>query len=70
MNKAKNRLSKVVEEIRSGKEFEIVFAVADTRTRVMPKRGLSGRVLGMDRGLVKISKDFDVIDQEISRLFE
>ena len=71
MHEAKTHLSRLVKEIRDGKEFEIIIAVGNTpAARLMPYSVSTRRVLGIDRGLVKIGKDFDAADQEIADLFE
>ena len=71
MHEAKTHLSRLVKQIREGKEFEIVIAVGDTpAARLVPYVGSSKRVLGVDRGTIEISDDFDAIDEEIAGLFE
>jgi len=40
------------------------------RPRLMPCLGSSRRVLGIDRGLIEMTDDFDDVDKEITDLFE
>jgi antitoxin (DNA-binding transcriptional repressor) of toxin-antitoxin stability system len=71
MHEAKTHLSRFVKEIREGKELEIIIAVGNIpAARLVPYSGLSRRVLGVDRGLIEISDDFDAVDHEIADLFE
>jgi len=71
MHEAKTHLSRFVRELREGKEPEIIIAVGNTpAARLMPYVGSSRRVLGVDRGLIQMSHDFDDADKEIAELFE
>ncbi len=71
MHEAKTHLSRWVKAIREGREPEIIIAVGDTpAARLVPYAGPMRRVLGIDRGLIKIADDFDAIDDEIADLFE
>ena len=71
MHEAKTHLSRFVRELREGKEPEIIIAVGNTPSaRLVPYVGSSRRVLGVDRGLIEMSDDFDDVDKEIADLFE
>jgi antitoxin (DNA-binding transcriptional repressor) of toxin-antitoxin stability system len=71
MHEAKTHLSRLVKEIREGKEAEIIISIGDTpAARLMPYERAGRRVLGVDRGLIQFSDDFDAVDQEIADLFE
>jgi len=71
MHEAKTHLSRFVRELREGKEPEIIIAVGSTpAARLVPYVGSSRRVLGLDRGLIEMSRDFDDVDKDIADLFE
>lgn len=71
MHEAKTHLSRFVRELREGKEPEIIIAVGNTpAARLVPYAGSSRRVLGVDRGLIEMTDDFDDADKEIADLFE
>jgi antitoxin (DNA-binding transcriptional repressor) of toxin-antitoxin stability system len=71
MHEAKTHLSRFVRELREGKEPEIIIAVGNTpAARLVPYVGSSRRVLGIDRGLIEMTGDFDDVDKEIAELFE
>jgi len=70
MHEAKTHLARFVRELREGKESEIIIALGNTpAARLMPYLG-SRRVLGIDRGLIEMTDDFDDVDKEITDLFE
>lgn len=67
---AKAKLSKIVRDVRSGREPEIVIALnGEPVVRVVPLSGSPRRALGIDAGLVAIPPDFDVPNAEIAELF-
>jgi len=71
MHEAKTHLSRFVRELREGHEPEIIIAVGDIpAARLVPYQGPARRVLGLDRGLIKIADDFDAMNDEIADLFE
>ena len=71
MHEAKTHLSRFVRELREGKEPEIIIAIGNTpAARLVPYVGSSRRVLGVDRGLIEMTDDFDDVDKEIADLFE
>ncbi len=71
MHEAKTHLSRFVRELREGKEPEIIIAVGSTpAARLVPYVTSSRRLLGLERGLIEISSDFDDVDNEIVGLFE
>jgi prevent-host-death family protein len=71
MHQAKTELSRLVRDVREGAEPEIVIAVDGVpAARLVPYGALPRRVLGIDRGLVKIASDFDAPNDEIAALFE
>lgn len=71
MHDAKTHLSRLVRQIRNGAESEIVIAVdGEPAARLVPYAGPTHRRLGMDEGLVTISKDFDASDAKIAALFK
>ncbi len=70
MLEAKTHLSRIVKQIRSGAEREIVIAVGDQpAARIVPLGASAKRPLGMDEGLVSLAPDFDSADATIARLF-
>jgi len=71
MHEAKTHLSRFVRELREGKEPEIIIAVGSTpAARLVPYVGSARRVLGVDRGLIEMTDDFDDLDKEIADLFQ
>jgi antitoxin (DNA-binding transcriptional repressor) of toxin-antitoxin stability system len=71
MHEAKTHLSRLVRDVRMGREPEIIIAVGKVpAARLVPFAGASRRVLGTDRGLIRLAPDFDAVDEEIADLFE
>jgi len=71
MLEAKTHLSRLVKQVRTGAEREIVIAVGgQPAARIVPVGGSMRRPLGMDAGLVSMAPDFDAPDVKIARLFE
>lgn len=71
MHEAKTQLSALVREVRAGSEAEIVIALAgEPAAKLVPVGKPAPRQLGPDRGLIAISHDFDLIDSQITALFE
>lgn len=71
MHEAKTHLSRFVRELREGKEPEIIIAVGSTpAARLVPYVVSSRRLLGLERGLIEMSPDFDDVDKQILDLFE
>lgn len=71
MHEAKTTLSSLVREIRSGAQREIVIAIDGTpAAKIVPFTAPPRRMLGLDRGLVRIADDFDAPNAAIAALFE
>lgn len=71
MHAAKSSLSRLVHDVSSGIESEIVIAIdGKPAARIVPLEKPRARELGLDRGLVKVAADFDEVDSEITELFE
>jgi len=70
MHEAKTNLSRLVAQIRTGEEREIVIAVSGRPyARLVAYDPPKAREFGIDRGLIVIGDDFDAADAEIERLF-
>jgi len=70
MHEAKTHLSKLVQQLRTGAEKEIVIAIGGKpAARLLPYAGRGSRTLGIDEGLVSMAADFDSTDASIERLF-
>ncbi|MBC5815406.1 MAG: type II toxin-antitoxin system Phd/YefM family antitoxin [Candidatus Eremiobacteraeota bacterium] len=71
MHDAKSSLSRLVREISTGAESEVIIAIDGTpAARLVPLTGAPRRMLGLDYGLVTIAHDFDAPNAEITELFE
>ncbi|MDQ2679832.1 MAG: type II toxin-antitoxin system Phd/YefM family antitoxin [Candidatus Eremiobacteraeota bacterium] len=69
MHSAKTNLSRLVEEIRSGAETEIIIAKGDKpAARLVPYKK-TDRLFGFDKGLFEIPADFDEPCPEIEAMF-
>jgi antitoxin (DNA-binding transcriptional repressor) of toxin-antitoxin stability system len=69
MNEAKMHLSRLIQQLRSGAEAEIVIGVADEPVaRLVPYESHGIRTLGIDKGLVSMARDFDASDATIAKL--
>lgn len=67
---AKAKLSRLVRDVRSGKEPEVVIALDGVpAVRVLPVGNPPRRALGIDEGLVRLPDDFDEPNEEIAKLF-
>ena len=67
---AKAKLSRIVRDVRSGREPEVVIALdGEPVVRVVPLGGAPRRALGIDAGLVRLPSDFDEPNAEIANLF-
>jgi prevent-host-death family protein len=67
---AKAKLSRIVRDVRSGREPEIVIALGGKPVvRIVPLTGAPRRALGIDAGLVTVPPDFDEPNAEIAGLF-
>ena len=70
LGEAKAKLSRIVADVRTGKEPEVIVALdGQPAVRVVPMGGAPRRALGVDAGLVTLAADFDAPDAEIARLF-
>lgn len=71
MHDAKSSLSRLVREVSSGIEAEVVIAIdGSPAVRIVPLAPGGRRLLGVDRGLVSIGENFEARDDEIAALFE
>lgn len=71
MHEAKTRLSRLVKDVREGVSAEVIIAVDGVpAARLLPFDSPPARQLGLDRGLVVLSPDFDEPDADIARAFE
>jgi prevent-host-death family protein len=69
MHEARTQLPRLVQELRDGQECEIIIAVSGKPcARLVPYEAPKKRVLGIDRGLIKIATDFDSPDEDLERL--
>lgn len=70
IHEAKTHLSRLLREIESGEEDEIVIAHGRVpAARLLAYSTKRDRKLGMDDGLFDIPNDFDAPNPEIDRLF-
>jgi prevent-host-death family protein len=70
MREAKTHLSRLVRQLRSGAETEIVISVGgEPAARLLPYGSRVRRALGIDNGLISIARDFDAADATIAKLF-
>ncbi len=70
MHEAKTQLSRLVQALLDGQEREIIIAVSGKPcARLVPYEPPKKRLLGIDRGLIKIAADFDSPDEEFEDLF-
>ncbi len=71
MHDAKSSLSRLVREVSTGVEPEVVIAIDGMpAVRIVPLARGARRILGVDRGLVTIGENFDARNDEIAALFE
>lgn len=67
---AKTHLSRLVQDVRTGREPEIVIALDGVpAARLVPFERATKRRLGLDAGKIWIAPDFDDVDEEIAALF-
>lgn len=69
IHEAKTNLSKVIKEVEAGKEVIIARAGKPVVKLVLHKEKLKPRKLGLWKGKVWVSPDFDDEDEEINKLF-
>lgn len=70
LGEAKAKLSRIVRDVRSGREPEIVIALdGEPVVRVVPLDRIPRRALGIDAGLITLPPDFDEPNGEIAELF-
>ncbi len=70
MHEAKSTLSSLVRDVRTGVEPEVLICVAGhAAARLVPVDPAPKRQLGVDRGLIRISPDFDAVNDDIAGLF-
>ena len=71
MHEAKTHLSKLVHQVHSGAEREIVISLAGNPVaKIVAVQPPARRELGIDQGLIRIAPDFDEPNAEITALFE
>jgi len=67
---AKAQLSRLVRDIRLGREPEIVISLdGGLAARLVPYTAAPKRQLGLDAGRIVIADDFDDVDEAIADLF-
>ncbi|GAC1503639.1 MAG: hypothetical protein NVS1B14_09150 [Vulcanimicrobiaceae bacterium] len=70
MHDAKSSLSRLVREVSTGVEPEVVIACdGEPAARLVPLGSACRRPLGLDAGLVTIADDFDAPNAEIAAGF-
>ncbi len=70
LGEAKAQLSRLVRDVRSGKEPEIAIALSgEPVVRIVPLAAPPRRALGIDAGLIELPLDFDAPNTEIAELF-
>ena len=70
MHEAKTNLSRLVQDLRRGKQREIVIAIDGAPAARLVPYEKPRRVFGLDRGLFIVPEDFDEPVPEIVRAFE
>lgn len=71
MHEAKTNLSRLVNDLKTGAESEIIIAVGKTpAARLLPLSPQNPRPLGLDEGLFVVPDDFDAPCPEIVEMFE
>ena len=70
MHEAKTNLSRLVQEVRKGKQSEIVIAIDGVPAARLVPYEKPRRIFGLDRGLFVVPDDFDAPVTEIVRGFE
>ncbi len=72
MHEAKTGLSKLIQMLENGEEDVIYIArngVSAAQLTLVPKVDVSKRI-GIAKGQIKVSEDFDELDDVITELFE
>lgn len=69
MHDAKTHLSRLVQDLRDGRESEIVIAVSGKPYARLVPYAPGVRPSGMDAGVVIVADDFDSDDSAIAALF-
>lgn len=72
MLEAKTRLSKLVEQVESGEEMEIIIARNGKPAAKLVRFGgkAAGQRLGVAKGCFTVPDDIDADNAEVARLFE
>lgn len=71
MHEAKTNLSRLVADLKSGAETEIIIAVGKTpAARLLPLNACHDRPIGYDEGRFVVPDDFDAPDPDIIEMFE
>jgi prevent-host-death family protein len=70
MHEAKTNLSRLVQDVRRGKQREIIIAVGGIPAARLVPYEKPRRIFGLDRGLSRVPDDFDEPIPEIVRAFE
>ncbi|MFN2528296.1 MAG: type II toxin-antitoxin system Phd/YefM family antitoxin [Candidatus Baltobacteraceae bacterium] len=69
MHEAKTHLSRLVNELKSGTEYEVIIAVGNKPTARLTAFEAPVRSLGLDRGLFEVPDDFDAPSADIEAMF-
>lgn len=70
LGEAKAKLSRIVHDVRTGKEPEVIIALdGQAVVRIVPLGASPRRALGIDAGLVTVGADFGEPDAGIAALF-
>jgi prevent-host-death family protein len=70
MHEAKTNLSRLVQDVRKGKQSEVVIAIGGVPAARLVPYEKPRRVFGLDRGLFTVPDDFDEPVPEIVRALE
>jgi antitoxin (DNA-binding transcriptional repressor) of toxin-antitoxin stability system len=71
MHEAKTHLSRLVKDLRDGKEMEFIIAIGDVpAARLTPYVSERARPVGLYRGQINMADDFDEVDDQIAALFQ
>lgn len=69
MHEAKTHLSRLVEELKTGSESEVIIAIGNKPAARLTAFEAPGRSLGLDQGLFEVPDDFDAPSAEIESMF-
>jgi len=69
MHEAKTHLSRLVDELRTGSESEVIIAISNKPTARLTAFEAPVRSLGLDQALFEVPDDFDLPSAEIEAMF-